>query len=379
MSDNLSSNSLLTDTDLRELVRAYARKPLAVFSDQVFTCLQELVTARGVIADLNAVNLELGRANAEEVSRLTGCLATANANHEKFEREWYLRGDQIEILQARLQLETAALEQVCNDLDSARSVERLQSELTEVRRDLASTESARVAILAENAHYKQRVAELTEALQQREDQLRIALDSARTADEPSAALQSVQAMFRAAVSSLAEISQALDIPDHVASVANGNAEILKAIAHLKRASQPPPDADCICKGNWRAIVKEVERLIGREFRNRAGNTYRFFGVVHGEDDYYYGMADKDSVRLLSCVGSIEGHGYTAVTKEPPRAIPDDRWIKHSDETSATPTVWTKTPQSDPYCIHCGKTWDMHLADGRSSCPRRRSQSEEASQ
>lgn len=65
----------------------------------------------------------------------------------------------------------------------------------------------------------------------------------RAAHEPPAALQSVQTMFRAAVSSLAEISKALDIPDHVASVANGNAEILKAIAHLKRAAQPPPADD----------------------------------------------------------------------------------------------------------------------------------------
>jgi hypothetical protein len=76
-------------------------------------------------------------------------------------------------------------------------------------------------------------------------------------------------------------------------------------------SAPPSDADCICKGNWRAIVKEAEPMIGKEFRNTAGNTYRFFGVVHGEDDYYYGMADKNSVRLLSCVGSIDGHGYRA--------------------------------------------------------------------
>lgn len=61
----------------------------------------------------------------------------------------------------------------------------------------------------------------------------------RASNEPPAALQAVQTMFRAAVSSLAEISQALDIPDHVASVANGNTEILKAIAHLKGVAQPP--------------------------------------------------------------------------------------------------------------------------------------------
>lgn len=34
----------------------------------------------------------------------------------------------------------------------------------------------------------------------------------------------------------------------------------------------------------------------------------------------------------------------------------------------TRTVWTKNRDNDPYCVHCGKTWDMHLCDGFSSCP-----------
>ena len=33
-----------------------------------------------------------------EVERLTGCLATANANHEQFERQWYLERDRAERL-----------------------------------------------------------------------------------------------------------------------------------------------------------------------------------------------------------------------------------------------------------------------------------------
>ena len=33
---------------------------------------------------------------------LTSALATANNNHERFEREWYLRGDRIEKLEAAL-------------------------------------------------------------------------------------------------------------------------------------------------------------------------------------------------------------------------------------------------------------------------------------
>ena len=42
------------------------------------------------------------RANMEplraEVERLMGCLATANANHEQFERQWYLERDRAERL-----------------------------------------------------------------------------------------------------------------------------------------------------------------------------------------------------------------------------------------------------------------------------------------
>lgn len=30
--------------------------------------------------------------------------------------------------------------------------------------------------------------------------------------------------------------------------------------------------------------------------------------------------------------------------------------------------WMRSSQGDPYCIHCGKTWDMHVCDGHSSCP-----------
>ena len=35
-----------------------------------------------------------------EIARLTECLSKANANHEHFERAWYLRGDEIEALRA---------------------------------------------------------------------------------------------------------------------------------------------------------------------------------------------------------------------------------------------------------------------------------------
>lgn len=47
---------------------------------------------------------------ALEIKRLTGCLAKANANHEHFEREWYLSGDQIASLTAEIELLREALE-----------------------------------------------------------------------------------------------------------------------------------------------------------------------------------------------------------------------------------------------------------------------------
>ena len=54
-----------------------------------------------------------------EVERLTGCLATANANHEQFERQWYLERDRAERLAEALrkvdeQLDNWAVDQ-CHD------------------------------------------------------------------------------------------------------------------------------------------------------------------------------------------------------------------------------------------------------------------------
>lgn len=50
-------------------------------------------------ADQNAKVIVALRA---EVERLTGCLATANANHEQFERQWYLERDRAERLEEAL-------------------------------------------------------------------------------------------------------------------------------------------------------------------------------------------------------------------------------------------------------------------------------------
>lgn len=53
-------------------------------------------------ADHAEVPKRLCAAAATELERLTACLAKANANHERFERDWYLRGDEIERLTAEL-------------------------------------------------------------------------------------------------------------------------------------------------------------------------------------------------------------------------------------------------------------------------------------
>ena len=71
---------------------------------------------------------------------------------------------------------------------------------------------------------------------------------------------------------------------------------------------------CICLGNWRNIVKENSPFLGRKYSDSSGNEYTFFGIVHGPDDYYYGMWEltMGKVSLLSCVGSIEGFGYKLI-------------------------------------------------------------------
>lgn len=82
-----------------------------------------------------------------------------------------------------------------------------------------------------------------------------------------------------------------------------------APAALESPTQDQRDAECICRGNWRAIVKECQPLLDRQYRSPDGNEWIFFGVVLASDDYYYGMCRNGEMRLLSCVGSIEGHGY----------------------------------------------------------------------
>lgn len=76
------------------------------------------------------------------------------------------------------------------------------------------------------------------------------------------------------------------------------------------------DEGCICRGNWRNIVAEYEAIPeNKQFLDEEGNVFTLFGVVHSDDDYYYGMWDHkhNVLQLLSCVGSIENHGFVPLS------------------------------------------------------------------
>lgn len=103
--------------------------------------------------------------------------------------------------------------------------------------------------------------------------------------------------------------------DLVARMNDAQRDIITSVLaeQLARYGMPKPadgtDSGCICRGNWRDIVSKTEQFIGRQYRDRQGNVRTFFGVVHAEDDFYYGMYGSEKLDLLSCVGSIESHGY----------------------------------------------------------------------
>ncbi len=71
-----------------------------------------------------------------------------------------------------------------------------------------------------------------------------------------------------------------------------------------------PDTDCICQGNWRTLIAESAPLFGKKFVDINGLEYTFYGLVHSSEDYYFGMCDNEGRSyLLSCVGTLEQHGY----------------------------------------------------------------------
>ena len=60
------------------------------------------------------------------------------------------------------------------------------------------------------------------------------------------------------------------------------------------------------KDNWTLIVKEYYPKIGFRYKDHSGVEYLFFGLVHAEDDYYYGLMSNDGkMRLATCVSGLE--------------------------------------------------------------------------
>lgn len=80
-----------------------------------------------------------------------------------------------------------------------------------------------------------------------------------------------------------------------------------ARASLFEAVQQPWDRVERRNDNWTLIVKEYEPKINFMYKDDRGVRYTFFGLVHAEDDYYYGLMDCDTgrVRLATCVGGLE--------------------------------------------------------------------------
>lgn len=69
--------------------------------------------------------------------------------------------------------------------------------------------------------------------------------------------------------------------------------------------------------NWDILVEEYEKHLDALYewqRGADGEVYRFVGLIHGSDDFYYGMLNLRTGRLAmcSCVGSIEGHGFKKI-------------------------------------------------------------------
>lgn len=62
------------------------------------------------------------------------------------------------------------------------------------------------------------------------------------------------------------------------------------------------------------LFEKVKHLYGKKFVDKhTKKIYTFIGVLVSEDDYYYTMySPEDGMQNLSCVGSIETHGYELV-------------------------------------------------------------------
>ena len=65
--------------------------------------------------------------------------------------------------------------------------------------------------------------------------------------------------------------------------------------------------------NLQSMLDEVEGLFDRKFEHK-GKVYKFYGIVIGGDDYYYGMYDYVTGRnlLLTGVGNLTTHEFKLI-------------------------------------------------------------------
>lgn len=101
-------------------------------------------------------------------------------------------------------------------------------------------------------------------------------------------------------------------PEFLPNLNEKLSKLVKFAEAIDNESKTNSDCTCICKGNWRLLVSEYEDLFNRKYMDSKGKVWKFFGLVHSADDYYYGMSSAGKTQLLSCVGHIEGFGYTLI-------------------------------------------------------------------
>ncbi len=64
--------------------------------------------------------------------------------------------------------------------------------------------------------------------------------------------------------------------------------------------------------NWKNLIIMYEHLIGGQYKDEDGEIYTFFGLVHTEEDYYFGMTAQGGIKLISCVATPEMAGLKRI-------------------------------------------------------------------
>lgn len=67
--------------------------------------------------------------------------------------------------------------------------------------------------------------------------------------------------------------------------------------------------------NWFLIEKEIEPLINKMFVDDRGDQWRLVGASTDGEYYYYMMFRNGKYQWLSCVGSLENHGFELSEKD----------------------------------------------------------------